>query len=124
MGRGMKSRRQNVEEAMNSFVVVSTTVANGRTARRLAELVVKSRLAACAQVFPIHSTYRWKGKVERAPEYAVQTKTRRALAGRLVAFVRAHHAYETPEIVVTPIVDGWKEYLKWIAAETGPVRGK
>jgi periplasmic divalent cation tolerance protein len=104
------------------FVVVGTTVDRRAAARRLAERIVESRLAACAQFFPIRSVYRWKGKVESANECLLLAKTRADLASRLVRFIRRHHAYEVPEIVVTPILGGWKDYLDWIAAETGDAK--
>jgi periplasmic divalent cation tolerance protein len=60
--------------------------------------------------------------VEKAGECLFVAKTRAALAGALVRFIRRRHAYEVPEIVVTPILGGHAPYLRWIAAETAPRR--
>ena len=108
----------------NLFVVVTTTVDGESPARQLARRIVEARLAACVQLFPIHSIYRWKGKVESADEYLLLAKTRKSLSGKLVRFVRAHHSYEVPEITVTPILGGWGDYLRWIAEETRVPRKK
>lgn len=101
------------------FVIVSTTTDSLGKAGRLAEKIVKSRLAACVQYMPIRSIYRWKGKVEKANEYLLISKTRASLAGRLLSFMRKNHSYEVPEIVITPVTGGLKEYLSWIDKETG-----
>jgi periplasmic divalent cation tolerance protein len=100
------------------FVVVNTTIDSARAAEKLAGLIVKNRLAACVQSVPIRSIYTWKGKVEKAKEYLLLAKTRASLAGKLTAFIRKHHPYDVPEIVVTRISGGLKDYLAWIDAET------
>ena len=101
------------------FVIVNTTVASEASARSLAWRIVEERLAACVQALPIHSTYRWKGAIESAPEFLLLAKTRASLANRLVAFIRQNHPYEVPEIMITPVHGGWGPYMEWLAAETG-----
>ena len=102
---------------MNGIVVVTTAVADAASAKKLAGAIIAARLAACVQFFPIHSTYRWKGKVESAREVSIVCKTTRRLSGKLVKFIRGKHSYELPEIVVTPVVGGLQEYLDWVEAE-------
>lgn len=104
------------------YVVVNTTVASARDARRLAESIVKARLAACAQFFAIRSIYWWKNKVESAPEYLLLAKTRAATAGALTSYIRKNHSYEVPEILVTPLAGGHSPYLAWISAETAQAK--
>ena len=100
------------------FQIVITTVGRRNEARRLARKMVDSRLAACVQVFPIRSVYRWKGKVEQASEYRLEAKTRSALVPRLMSLIRRCHSYELPEIVAVPIRGGLAGYLRWIREET------
>lgn len=100
------------------FVTVNTTVESEADAARLAGLIVESRLAACAQYFPIRSVYRWKGRVESSSEFLVLAKTRNVLADRLCAFIKDNHGYEVPEILVTPVIGGSGPYLDWIRTET------
>jgi periplasmic divalent cation tolerance protein len=102
------------------FVTVTTTLAKPSQANRLARKIVDSRLAACAQLWPLHSIYRWQGKTESASETALVCKTRARLAPVLVEFIRSLHPYEVPEVVVTPILDGLPAYLAWIEQETSP----
>ncbi|TLZ70614.1 MAG: divalent-cation tolerance protein CutA, partial [Methanobacteriota archaeon] len=61
------------------------------TARSIARTVVERRLAACANLWPIESMYRWKGRLEEANEVVIVFKTRRALLQKLIATVREKH---------------------------------
>lgn len=101
------------------YAVVTTTTVNRSCARRLANGIVRSRLGACVQSFPIHSTYWWKGKLESASEQMLLIKTRAGHVRRLMKYIREHHDYEVPEIVVLPVGDGSPSYLDWIRRETG-----
>lgn len=99
----------------SEFVVVSTTVESRKDAEKLANLVVAERLAACVQVLPIASVYRWKGEVESASEHLLLAKTRRSRTPALMTKIRESHTYDVPEIVVTPIIDGSPDYLAWLS---------
>ena len=104
---------------MPSFIQVFTTVEKREDARKIAEVVVGRRLAACVQVVgPIGSTYWWKGKVEDAEEWLCLMKTRKEFYGKLEEAVKSVHPYEEPEIIAMPIVEGSEGYLRWIEVET------
>lgn len=109
---------------MNRFVIVTTTIDSESAAQKLALRIIEERLAACVQMFPVRSIYRWKRKVEQAGEYLLQAKTRKSLAGKLTKLIKNLHSYDMPEIVVVPIVGGFPRYLSWISEETGGDGGK
>jgi periplasmic divalent cation tolerance protein len=89
-------------------------------ADRLADTLVRERLAACAQVAgPISSTYRWQDTVEHASECYCHLKTTMALLPALQARIRELHPYQVPEIIAVPIVDGDAGYLRWIEESVG-----
>ena len=88
------------------------------TARSIARTVVERRLAACANLWPIESMYRWKGRLEEANEVVIVFKTRRALLQKVIATVREHHPYEVPCIVSYPMGPDLREYVDWIDEET------
>ena len=102
----------------NTIVIVQTTVAARRDALRLAGLMVKERLAACVQVIPIHSTYRWHNKVEQSAEWLLAAKTRSARTKALMAFIRRHHPYELPEIMAVSVTRVLPAYRQWVLRET------
>lgn len=100
---------------------VVVTAETREEAERLARSAVERRLAACAQVVgPISSTYWWNGAVETAAEWQLLLKTTAARFEELRAHLEAEHAYETPEIIATPIVAGSPAYLDWVNRETRP----
>ena len=99
--------------------MVQTTVAGQTQAEALARLIVEARLGACVQLQSISSFYRWQGEVRDEAEFLLQIKTRQACYPALEAFIRAHHGYETPEIVQLPIMTGSAAFLQWLHAETG-----
>jgi periplasmic divalent cation tolerance protein len=103
---------------MTAFRWVYITCKDRAEAERLGLLAVKRRLAACANWFPVRSAYRWEGKLERAPEYALVLKTTAARAKPLIAAIRKAHSYKVPCVEALPILEGNAEYLKWIRDET------
>ena len=102
----------------NAIVIVQTTVASRREALRLAGLMVKARLAACVQVIPIHSTYRWQNRVQQNAEWLLLAKTRSARTKALMAFIRRHHPYELPEIMAVSVTQVLPAYRQWVLRET------
>lgn len=102
-----------------SAVLILTTTGSQDEAVAIAETLIAERLAACVQLSPIESWYRWEGKVARADEVRLHVKTSAALAEKAAARIRALHSYALPEIVTLP-VDGSADYLAWIAASAGP----
>ena len=101
-----------------AYVQLTTTAGSPEEAGRIADALLVARLAACVQVVgPIQSHYWWQGALESAEEWLCLVKTTAARSAAAVAEIGRVHSYETPEITVTPIVDGAPAYLAWIAAE-------
>ena len=98
--------------------MVTTTVAGPDAATALARALVEARLAACVQVLPIASTYRWEGAVETAAEQLLLCKIRAADYVEVEAEIRAQHTYNVPEIIALPITAGSPDYLGWLAEST------
>ena len=102
-------------------ILVLATLPDREAAGRLAEVLVRERLAACVSIgAPVESISHWRGKVETAKEVPVTIKTRRDCYAAVEKAIRHHHPYELPEIIAIPVIDGFAPYLDWIAAETAP----
>lgn len=100
---------------MNDAIVVFMTASSADEARRIAQQLVESRLAACVQILPeIESTYCWNGEIQREKELLILAKTMADKFAALEKSVRAIHSYETPEIVAVPITAGSSAYLEWL----------
>jgi uncharacterized protein involved in tolerance to divalent cations len=86
------------------------------TAESIAQGLVESRLAACAQVLPqMTSIYQWKGELEQAREHLILAKTTAGHFEAICARVGGEHPYDTPEIVALPITHSSAAYAVWLA---------
>lgn len=101
------------------MIVVVTSCGSTEEADRIAGRLVEERLAACVQILPVTSVYRWEGRVERAEERVLHIKTRGELADQVVERIRALHGYDLPEIIVLPVAGGSPEYADWVRSATG-----
>lgn len=102
------------------FILIYTTHRDKEAARQLVEPLLKERLIACANYFPITSTYWWKGSFETADEVVALLKTRTENWEKVKAYIEAHHPYETPCIMRLAVVDANDSYAQWIQDETAP----
>ena len=101
-------------------VLIYVTAKDEAEARLIARTVVGERLAACANILGgIDSVYRWQGKVCEEHEVAFILKTSAERKSGLIDRIKELHSYECPCVVCLPIADGNRDFLNWIAAETG-----
>jgi periplasmic divalent cation tolerance protein len=103
---------------VTGYCVVTTTAPSREVAGAIADALLEQRLAACIQVFPIESVYRWQGQRTEETEYLLFIKTREALYEQVQALVRSVHPYEVPEILSLPVTAGLPDYLAWISEVT------
>lgn len=82
-------------------------------AREIARELLRKKLIACANVFPITSLYVWKGKKVEAAETVLLCKTTAARAKKVVAEIKKMHSYECPAILVVN-TEANKEFEKWV----------
>ena len=99
------------------YCIVITSFSDDENGTHIIDALLDKRLAACVQVMPIQSWYRWQGKICCATEKLMLIKTRRSLYSKVQDCVRSWHAYELPEIIQVPITDGLPGYLNWISKE-------
>lgn len=108
---------------MSDAIVVFMTASGADEARRIAQQLVESQLAACVQLLPeIESIYRWNGEVQREKEVLILVKTTADNFAELEHSVRAMHSYETPEIVAVRISDVSEPYQTWLNENVRPGR--
>src|ERR1700736_6264285 len=95
--------------------IVMTTAGSVDEARRIADVLVDRKLAACVNIVSrVQSIYRWKGKTEEAEEWLLWIKTTAAAFERVRDTIKELHSYELPECLCLNVEDGSAEYLKWV----------
>lgn len=94
------------------------TVSDEAEAQKLGRTLVREKLAACVNYFPVISIYWWKESMEESPEVAIIAKTRADLVDRLIERVKDLHSYEVPCVVSWIIENGNPQFLEWIREST------
>jgi periplasmic divalent cation tolerance protein len=99
--------------------IILVTAPSQDVAQQLAHDLVTERLAACVNVVPgLTSIYAWEGKIEQAEEVLMIIKTHSSCYAALEEHIRAHHPYDTPEIVEISAGRVAPKYWQWVMKET------
>ena len=98
----------------DTAIVVLCAVGGRDEASGIARALVERRLAACVQMTPIESWYRWDGAVQHEAEAMLHIKTMRSRFAQLCETIESLHSYDVPEIVALPITDASPRYLEWV----------
>jgi periplasmic divalent cation tolerance protein len=111
-GKGAVPPATNVAMIYATFPDRDTALALGRG-------MVEAGLAGCVNVLPaMSSVYVWKGVTETSEEAVMILKLATEGVDRAVAHILANHPYETPAVLVLPVLGGNEEYLAWVCNGT------
>ena len=102
-----------------SVVSIYAVFANAEEAERIGRAVVEERLAACINIVPVRSIYRWRGAVETAEEAAALIKTTQDCASALMARIAELHSYDVPCIASWPVDKVLRSYSDWVEDSCG-----
>ena len=106
-------------DATGPMRLVVTAIPSADAARTV-DGALERRLAACASALPIHSTYWWKGRVERSDEVLLLFKTVPKRVGALFRYISGTHPYEVPEILELDVPRVHPPYLHYLAETLDP----
>jgi periplasmic divalent cation tolerance protein len=99
-----------------SFIFVYVTNPDRKTAEKIALSLLKKRLIACANIFPVESMYWWKKNIEKTKEFVLIVKTSKDNFKEVKNEIMKIHPYKVPCIVKIS-VEANEEYEKWIEQE-------
>lgn len=88
-------------------------VGTSAEAKLLGEKAIGMQLAACANIFPIDSTYQWLGEIQNESEFILLLKTLPTHKATLREWIISAHTYEVP-CIISWEVDVNDEYGLWI----------
>jgi periplasmic divalent cation tolerance protein len=100
------------------LLIVVTTFASLEDAKKMAYLLIESRLASCVQIQEgIHSIYRWEGKMCNEDEVLLSAKTIADKWMDISNFIKSHHPYDLPEVIAYVPEKYEAQYGKWVESE-------
>jgi periplasmic divalent cation tolerance protein len=102
------------------IVLVCTATGDRSSADAIAAALVTERLAACVQITPVESCYRWKNEIHTETEVRLDIKTVPARLPAIEALLARLHPYELPELTVLPVLDGSDAFLRWVEENAEP----
>ncbi len=93
--------------------LIYITTGNMDNASEIARELVSKKFAACVNLFPISSIYRWNEKIEEDNEIGMFVKTDYPCLEDIIKLVKSLHTYKMPAIELWEI-EGEEEYLGWV----------
>ena len=107
----------NLSFPMKPIIIVST-FPNKTVTKKIANQLVKKKLAACVNIIKIDSVYSWKAKLQNDSEYLAFFKTTKKNEKTLKNEIKKLHPYDVPEIAEIKITSMNKSYLDWLIDST------
>ena len=98
------------------MILVYITCKDRKEAKKISEHLLKKRLIACANIFPVESMYWWKGKIVNEKEIVLICKSKENKFSGIKKAIKKIHSYEIPcieRIRTTADLD----YEKWVKKE-------
>lgn len=99
-------------------VVIVSTYPDKKSISKIANKLVKSKIAACVNITKISSIYSWQGKIENSDEYLAVFKTTQKNKTKLKTQIKNTHPYKVPEIAELRVLNINKPYLQWLINST------
>jgi len=100
------------------MVLILTTLHKKQDAHKIGKGLLKARLIACYNLFPVESGYWWRGKIVSEGEIVMILKTKEQNFKKIETYIKKHSSYEVPEVVAIKPYQTSKPYLNWIEKES------
>ncbi len=98
------------------MTLVYITCNDKKEAEKISLHLLRKRLIACANIFPIKSLYWWQGKIVNDDENVIIAKTNNKNFKQLAIEVKKMHSYEIPCILKINAFAN-KDYEAWANKE-------
>jgi periplasmic divalent cation tolerance protein len=99
------------------MILIYIVCKNKTEAKKIGLVLVKKRLAACCNIFPIESIYWWNKKVVKDREVVLIVRTLKKNFRKIEKAVKKLHSYTVPCILEIPIKRVNSKYLDWLKKE-------
>ena len=99
-------------------IIIISTFPDEKTAKSVAERLIKKKLCACVNLMKVRSLYSWNNKLENHEEYLTFFKSTSSASEELKSNIERAHPYEVPEIVELKMNRVSSSYMSWLAKST------
>jgi len=99
------------------MILIYITCKNKEEAKKIALALIKERLVACCNIFPIESISWWRGKIVKSREAVLIAKTLKKNFKKVEKEVKRLHGYTTPCILEIPISQASQDFFNWLEKE-------
>lgn len=112
------SFREDKVRGTRLMILVYVTCRDRAEAERIADILLKRRLIACANFFPVESMYWWENKITGDNEFVLLCKTQEDKYEEVREEIKKNHSYEVPCILKLS-AEADPSYLRWLSKELG-----
>ena len=106
------------------MILILSTFPNKEEAKKVGRGLLKERLIACYNLFPVESAYWWKGKITEDNELLIIAKTKGENFEEAEKFIKRRHSYDVPEIISVKVDKVSAKFLGWLKSENKNKNGK
>ena len=99
------------------LIFIYITYPNMREAEKITSYLIKKRIVACANIFPVKNSCWWKGKIEKSKEIVSILKTKSENWEKVKFEVKKLHSYEIP-CIIKMNAEANSDYELWVKSET------
>ena len=100
-----------------AFIMIYVTYGSVDEADKITSHLLEKKLVSCANLFPITSSYWWKGKIEDSDEVVSILKTRSENLEKVKEAIKKMHSYDVP-CIVKMNVGANEEFEEWVERES------
>lgn len=100
------------------MILIISTLHKKDSAVMIGKGLLRERLIACYNLFPVESAYWWKGKLLEENETMIIMKTRGGNFKKVEKYIKEHSGYDVPEVIAVTPDKVNLSYLKWVDDET------
>lgn len=99
---------------MSEIIVIETSLPSAQEAHTMAHELISQKLVACCHVVQkMESTFVWEGQIVQPQEAHLSIKTLPYLQERTCAYIKEHHPYTVPELLIFTC-DAESSYFEWM----------
>lgn len=99
------------------MIFIYITCPNKKEARKIGQTLLRARLVACVNIFPMESAYWWQGQIVQDKEVVLIAKTLKKNFRKVESQVKKLHSYQVPCLVALPASQVSQKYFYWLKKE-------